>query len=126
LDTWIGVSESGERAGVVGQRAWSSTKLPLVCSGPTRGSIWGPKCSCGLLVSLENQGSDDVVDLSLADATQPANERIRTWSTSFIVCCDLHLVRIEEMRQSVRIIVQCPNQMPSGMIFYVVRAPLRE
>ncbi|KAI3873841.1 hypothetical protein MKW92_010721 [Papaver armeniacum] len=29
---------------------------------------------------------------------------------------DRYCIRIEEMRQSVRIIVQCPNQMPSGMI----------
>ncbi|CAN6472043.1 unnamed protein product [Victoria cruziana] len=29
---------------------------------------------------------------------------------------DHYCIRIEEMRQSVRIIVQCPNQMPSGMI----------
>ncbi|KAJ0581005.1 putative NADH:ubiquinone reductase (H(+)-translocating) [Helianthus annuus] len=29
---------------------------------------------------------------------------------------DCYCIRIEEMRQSVRIIVQCPNQMPSGMI----------
>ncbi|GJW94143.1 putative niFe hydrogenase-like protein [Tanacetum coccineum] len=29
---------------------------------------------------------------------------------------DRYYIRIEEMRQSVRIIVQCPNQMPSGMI----------
>ncbi|KAG6585931.1 NADH dehydrogenase [ubiquinone] iron-sulfur protein 2, partial [Cucurbita argyrosperma subsp. sororia] len=31
-------------------------------------------------------------------------------------CYDRCCIRIEEMRQSVRIIVQCPNQMPSGMI----------
>uniref|UniRef100_A0A251TJN3 Putative niFe hydrogenase-like protein n=1 Tax=Helianthus annuus TaxID=4232 RepID=A0A251TJN3_HELAN len=31
-------------------------------------------------------------------------------------CYDRYCIRIEEMRQSVRIIVQCPNQMPSGMI----------
>nr|YP_010722200.1 NADH dehydrogenase subunit 7 [Paropyrum anemonoides]WDV09956.1 NADH dehydrogenase subunit 7 [Paropyrum anemonoides] len=29
---------------------------------------------------------------------------------------DRYCIRIEEMRQSVRIIVQCPNKMPSGMI----------
>ncbi|KAH0446044.1 hypothetical protein IEQ34_025130 [Dendrobium chrysotoxum] len=29
---------------------------------------------------------------------------------------DRYCIRIEEMRQSVRIFVQCPNQMPSGMI----------
>ncbi|KAK1414997.1 hypothetical protein QVD17_30766 [Tagetes erecta] len=29
---------------------------------------------------------------------------------------DRYCIRIEEMRQSVQIIVQCPNQMPSGMI----------
>uniref|UniRef100_A0A452XEW4 NAD(P)H dehydrogenase subunit H n=1 Tax=Aegilops tauschii subsp. strangulata TaxID=200361 RepID=A0A452XEW4_AEGTS len=29
---------------------------------------------------------------------------------------DRYCIRIEEIRQSVRIIVQCPNQMPSGMI----------
>nr|YP_009730994.1 NADH dehydrogenase subunit 7 [Epirixanthes elongata]QBB73132.1 NADH dehydrogenase subunit 7 [Epirixanthes elongata] len=29
---------------------------------------------------------------------------------------DRYCLRIEEMRQSVRIIVQCPNQIPSGMI----------
>ncbi|VAH88757.1 unnamed protein product [Triticum turgidum subsp. durum] len=29
---------------------------------------------------------------------------------------DRYCIRIKEMRQSVRIIVQCPNQMPSGMI----------
>nr|WEB51630.1 Nad7 [Zea mays] len=29
---------------------------------------------------------------------------------------DRYCIRIEEMRQSVRIIVQCPNRMPSGMI----------
>ncbi|KAG6467756.1 hypothetical protein ZIOFF_074408 (mitochondrion) [Zingiber officinale] len=29
---------------------------------------------------------------------------------------DRYCLRIKEMRQSVRIIVQCPNQMPSGMI----------
>uniref|UniRef100_A0A6M8PXN9 NADH dehydrogenase [ubiquinone] iron-sulfur protein 2 n=1 Tax=Ombrophytum subterraneum TaxID=50155 RepID=A0A6M8PXN9_9MAGN len=29
---------------------------------------------------------------------------------------DRYCIRIEEMRQSARIIVQCPNQMPSGMI----------
>uniref|UniRef100_A0A1B3TRI1 NADH dehydrogenase [ubiquinone] iron-sulfur protein 2 n=1 Tax=Psilotum nudum TaxID=3240 RepID=A0A1B3TRI1_PSINU len=31
-------------------------------------------------------------------------------------CYDRYCIRIEEMRQSIRIIVQCPNQMPSGMI----------
>uniref|UniRef100_A0A8F1SRQ8 NADH dehydrogenase [ubiquinone] iron-sulfur protein 2 n=2 Tax=Ulmaceae TaxID=3474 RepID=A0A8F1SRQ8_9ROSA len=31
-------------------------------------------------------------------------------------CYDRYCIRIEEMRQSVRIIVQCPNKMPSGMI----------
>uniref|UniRef100_A0A8F4XIK3 NADH dehydrogenase [ubiquinone] iron-sulfur protein 2 n=1 Tax=Lactuca sativa var. capitata TaxID=1049369 RepID=A0A8F4XIK3_LACSA len=31
-------------------------------------------------------------------------------------CYDCYCIRIEEMRQSVRIIVQCLNQMPSGMI----------
>ena len=31
-------------------------------------------------------------------------------------CYDRHCIRIEEMRQSPRIIVQCPNRMPSGMI----------
>ncbi|KAG5627905.1 hypothetical protein H5410_013123 [Solanum commersonii] len=30
--------------------------------------------------------------------------------------CDRYCIHIEEMRQSVRIIVQCLNQMPSGMI----------
>uniref|UniRef100_A0A109RUH2 NADH dehydrogenase [ubiquinone] iron-sulfur protein 2 n=1 Tax=Euphorbia marginata TaxID=28955 RepID=A0A109RUH2_EUPMA len=29
---------------------------------------------------------------------------------------DRYCIRIEEMRQSVRLIVQCPNKMPSGMI----------
>ncbi|KAL8102165.1 hypothetical protein AgCh_026891 [Apium graveolens] len=29
---------------------------------------------------------------------------------------DRYCIRIEEMRQSVRIIVQCPNKIPSGMI----------
>nr|KAJ0194761.1 hypothetical protein LSAT_V11C700369010 [Lactuca sativa] len=29
---------------------------------------------------------------------------------------DRYCIRTEEMQQSVRIIVQCPNQMPSGMI----------
>nr|YP_009531495.1 NADH dehydrogenase subunit 7 [Pinus taeda]AXY96108.1 NADH dehydrogenase subunit 7 [Pinus taeda] len=31
-------------------------------------------------------------------------------------CYDRHCIRIEEMRQSIRIIVQCPNRMPSGMM----------
>ncbi|KAI5664311.1 hypothetical protein M9H77_23634 [Catharanthus roseus] len=31
-------------------------------------------------------------------------------------CYDRYCIRIEEMRQSVRIIVQCLNQIPSGMI----------
>ena len=31
-------------------------------------------------------------------------------------CYDRYCINIEEMRQSVWIIVQCPNQMPSGMI----------
>ena len=29
---------------------------------------------------------------------------------------DRYCIHIEKMRQSIRIIVQCPNQMPSGMI----------
>jgi NADH dehydrogenase (ubiquinone) Fe-S protein 2 len=31
-------------------------------------------------------------------------------------CYDCSCIRIEEMRQSIRIIMQCLNQMPSGMI----------
>ena len=32
-------------------------------------------------------------------------------------CYDRYLIRLEEMRQSIRIIMQCINEMPSGMVF---------
>ena len=32
-------------------------------------------------------------------------------------CYDRYLIRLEEMRQSIRIIMQCINEMPQGMIF---------
>jgi len=32
-------------------------------------------------------------------------------------CYDRYLIRLEEMRQSIRIIMQCINEMPQGMVF---------
>ena len=32
-------------------------------------------------------------------------------------CYDRYLIRLEEMRQSIRIIMQCINEMPNGMVF---------
>ncbi|KAL8167506.1 hypothetical protein V2J09_009005 [Rumex salicifolius] len=54
----------------------------------------------------------------LVDIGTVTAQQAKDWGFSGVIGdrYDRYCIRIEEMRQSVRIIVQCPNQMPSGMI----------
>nr|GEV75756.1 cytochrome c biogenesis FN1, mitochondrial [Tanacetum cinerariifolium] len=87
-----------------------------------------------LMANISNYGSDVISEIPnsdnyMNDLDNQSGHALQDFEQSLVIDFtdneisgtrgdryDRYCIRIEEMRQSVRIIVQCPNQIPSGMI----------